>query len=81
MMRALVEKIGIEAAGAQLRDAHRQFAAFRLGPDESVRGIGDPLVQLHPRQSSSIALECVAREIEHQQCAQRGTDDVPGAPA
>ncbi len=79
--RALVEKIRIEASSAQLRDARRQFAARRLDLGKSVLGIGDPLVQLHPCQRSSIALEGVAREVENQQCTQRGTDEVSGAPA
>ena len=42
--RPLIEKIGVEAAGAELRDAQRQFPALRLRPGESVRGVGNPLV-------------------------------------
>ncbi len=79
--RALVEKIGIEAAGAELRDAHRQIPALRLRSGESIRGVGNPLVKLHPSQRPAITLEDMAREIKHQQCAQRGADDVPGASA
>ena len=79
--RALVEQIGIETAGAELRDTRRQFSALRFRPGERIRGVGNPLVQLHPSQRASIALEGMARKIEHQQCTQRGADDMPSASA
>ncbi len=79
--RALVKKVGVEAFGAQPRDARRQFTSLGLGTGKVGGGIVDPLMQLHPGQGTAIALERVACEIEHQQCTEGGADDMPGAAA